>query len=132
MGHLNFVTLAMLAAMLASVIFFSEPSGWAWTDSFLLLAVHTSTIATVSVVIFLSVRALAVRVALPEAALAAEHARSEALLGNLLPQDIARRLKANTGEVIADGMPAVTLLFAESTASPNGRSGRRPRYLPAS
>lgn len=45
--------------------------------------------------------------------LAAEHARSEALLLNLLPTDIAARLKANPGEVIADGLPAITLLFAD-------------------
>lgn len=43
----------------------------------------------------------------------AEHARSEALLLNLLPEEIAARLKDRPGEVIADGLPAVTLLFAD-------------------
>ncbi|MBD3664758.1 adenylate/guanylate cyclase domain-containing protein [Sulfitobacter aestuariivivens] len=46
-------------------------------------------------------------------ALTAEHARSEALLLNLLPEEIAVRLKDRPGEVIADGLPAVTLLFAD-------------------
>ena len=43
----------------------------------------------------------------------AEFARSEALLHNLLPDEIAARLKDRPGEVIADGLPAVTLLFAD-------------------
>jgi adenylate cyclase len=45
-------------------------------------------------------------------ALDAEHARSEALLLNILPRSVADRLKA--GEtVIAEGHPAVTVLFAD-------------------
>lgn len=43
----------------------------------------------------------------------AEFAKSEALLHNLLPDEIATRLKDRPGEVIADGLPAVTLLFAD-------------------
>lgn len=46
-----------------------------------------------------------------EARLAEEHARSERLLLNILPEAISERLKEN-GEAIADGFAEVTVLFA--------------------
>lgn len=49
-----------------------------------------------------------------EAAFEAEHARSEELLLSLMPASIAERLKRQgAGEVIADDLPAVTILFAD-------------------
>lgn len=48
-----------------------------------------------------------------EDALAAEHARSEALLYNLLPEDIAARLKVEPDQTIADSLPKVAILFAD-------------------
>ena len=45
--------------------------------------------------------------------LAAEHARSEALLYSLLPQDIAARLKLEPDSTIADSLPHVAILFAD-------------------
>lgn len=45
-------------------------------------------------------------------ALDVEHARSEALLLNVLPRPIAERLKAGAG-IIADAHPEVTVLFAD-------------------
>lgn len=57
---------------------------------------------------------LAVRqVEIAETALEVEHARSEALLYNLLPQDIAARLKAKPDATIADSLPQVAILFAD-------------------
>ena len=47
-----------------------------------------------------------------EAALAAEHARSERLLTNVLPVPVAERLKAGE-EPIADDVPAASVLFAD-------------------
>jgi len=47
-----------------------------------------------------------------EKALAAEHARSERLLTNVLPVPIAERLKARE-EVIADGVDGASVLFAD-------------------
>ena len=47
-----------------------------------------------------------------EAALAAEHARSERLLTNVLPVPVAERLKAGE-EAIADDVPAASVLFAD-------------------
>jgi class 3 adenylate cyclase len=47
-----------------------------------------------------------------EERLAAEHARSEALLLNILPASISRRLKSSHGS-IADGFADVSVLFAD-------------------
>ncbi|MEP0940968.1 MAG: adenylate/guanylate cyclase domain-containing protein [Rhizobiaceae bacterium] len=45
--------------------------------------------------------------------LEAEHARSEALLYNLLPADIAARLKLEPDKTIADSLSHVAILFAD-------------------
>lgn len=50
------------------------------------------------------------------AELATEHARSERLLGNLLPAQIAARLKQDPGTTIADKLPLVAILFADLVA----------------
>ena len=42
-----------------------------------------------------------------------EHSRSEALLYNLLPKDIAARLKLEPNRTIADSLPQVAILFAD-------------------
>lgn len=48
-----------------------------------------------------------------EDALEAEHARSEALLYNLLPGEIAARLKDAPGKTIADSLDHTAILFAD-------------------
>lgn len=48
-----------------------------------------------------------------EAALEKEYARSESLLYNLLPEDIAARLKVEPDQTIADSLPKVAILFAD-------------------
>ena len=48
-----------------------------------------------------------------EVALEAAHAQSEALLYNLLPEDIAARLKVEPDQTIADSLPQVAILFAD-------------------
>ncbi|WP_165610008.1 adenylate/guanylate cyclase domain-containing protein [Shimia aestuarii] len=48
-----------------------------------------------------------------EDALEAEHARSEALLYNLLPTEIATRLKEAPGKTIADNLDHTAILFAD-------------------
>ncbi len=47
------------------------------------------------------------------AELEAEHARSEKLLYNLLPEDIAARLKVEPDQTIAEYLPNVAILFAD-------------------
>lgn len=59
--------------------------------------------------LFLAVR----RIEEAETALEAEHARSEALLYNLLPEKIAARLKRAPDRTIADSLPRVAILFAD-------------------
>jgi PAS domain S-box-containing protein len=48
-----------------------------------------------------------------ESKLRVEHARAERLLLNVLPAEIARRLKAYPGQTIADRFDSVTALFAD-------------------
>lgn len=102
-----------ILAMVASVVFFEEPSGYARVDASFQKAILLSVVVLLAFMVASGVYVLSVRVARAEEALAVEHARSEALLQNLLPSEIAARLKAKPGEVIADGLPAVTLLFAD-------------------
>lgn len=104
---------SMVIAMLVCLVLFAEPSGMARVDPFFQKMTFASVIFFFSVMLSAGIYSLAVRVSRAEAALAAEHARSEALLQNLLPDEIASRLKDRPGEVIADGLPAVTLLFAD-------------------
>jgi class 3 adenylate cyclase len=60
-----------------------------------------------------------------EDAFEAEHARSERLLNSLMPAAIAERLKRNPGDLIADDLPEVTILFADIVGF-TGRAARLP------
>lgn len=53
------------------------------------------------------------KVEIQRAELAVEHAKSEALLYNLLPEEIAARLKREPNRTIADKFPKVAILFAD-------------------
>lgn len=116
-------------AMLASVFLFQEPSGDARVDPELQLLVHYGVIAASSFFIGIGVLVLAFRVAHAEEALAAEHARSEALLDNLLPGEIAARLKSSPGTIIADDLPEVTILFADIVDFTPRANSMRPEEL---
>jgi class 3 adenylate cyclase len=104
---------ASIAAMAFCIIAFDEPSGYARTDPQLLRYLNLSVLALIISMITGGLFILAGRVALAEAALEAEHAKSEALLDNLLPADIAARLKGAPNQIIADDIPEVTILFAD-------------------
>jgi adenylate cyclase len=58
-----------------------------------------------------------------QAAFEAEHERSERLLLNLVPLSIAERLKHRPNEIIADTLPAVTILFADIVGFTQRASG---------
>lgn len=92
---------------------FTSPSKFLRMDELFLSIVFTSVVASTIILLVLDVRALVLEVEEAETALAVEHARSEALLRSLLPDEITAQLKKRPGEVIADGLPAVTLLFAD-------------------
>jgi len=59
----------------------------------------------------------------------AEHARSEALLNNLLPTDIAARLKQKPGSTIADELPNVAILFADLVGFTERSSRMQPEEV---
>lgn len=63
--------------------------------------------------IFLTVLFAFTEAARAEDALEAEHARSETLLGSLLPRSVADRLKAAPQVAVADALPMATILFAD-------------------
>ncbi len=102
-----------IAAMAFCIVAFNEPSGYARTDPQLLRYLHLSTLALIISMVTGGLFILAGRVALAEIALEAEHAKSEALLDNLLPANIAARLKGTPNQIIADNIPEVTILFAD-------------------
>ncbi|MEO0937719.1 MAG: adenylate/guanylate cyclase domain-containing protein [Pseudomonadota bacterium] len=106
-------TLVVLGAALFAELAFDQPSNWVRVDETLLNTVWVISATNTVLQLATTIRVLMDQLARTEEALAAEHARSEALLQNLLPDDIASRLKNNPGEIIADGLPAVTLLFAD-------------------
>ena len=72
------------------------------------VASAVAVIATVIVIVHLFTRDTTIA----EARLAEEHARSERLLLNILPEKISTRLK-DEGKPIADGFAEVTVLFAD-------------------
>ena len=102
-----------VSAIVACVFLFPQPSDLVRVDETFLRVNFATVVVSIIVQMVITTRALLEQVETAEAALAAEHARSEALLRNLLPEEIAARLKDRPGEVIADGLPAVTLLFAD-------------------
>ncbi len=63
-----------------------------------------------------------------EAALEAEYAKSEALLHNIMPPEVAERLKDNP-EVIADSHKPVTILFADIVGFTEMSSQSSPEAL---
>ena len=65
-----------------------------------------------------------------EAALEKEYARSEGLLRNIMPSEVADRLKAGEG-LIADGHPHVTVLFADIVGFTERSSVMTPEKLVA-
>ncbi|MCP4317990.1 MAG: adenylate/guanylate cyclase domain-containing protein [Hyphomicrobiales bacterium] len=121
--------IATTSAMVTSAVFFQNPSGAARVDPAFQEIVLVGVVIGLAAMIGAGVLALSFRVARAEAALAREHARSEALLGNLLPTEIAARLKLSPGVVIADGLPEVTILFADIVNFTPRASSMQPEDL---
>lgn len=121
--------IAATVAMILSVLYFQEPSGAARVDAEFQQIVLVGVVIGLSAIQAAGVLVLSTRVARAEAALAAEHERSEALLRNLLPDVIATRLKASPGEVIADDLSDVTILFADIVGFTQRASSTTPKDL---
>ena len=109
----SFFVALIFFLMVVSFLSFREPSGLLSVGEHFNFVVFIVSLSTILFQVTAILYSLNDQVARAEAALAAEHARSEALLQNLLPDEIATRLKDNPGEVIADGLPDITLLFAD-------------------
>lgn len=118
-----------IIAMVGNSILFQEPSGDARIDPELQKAIFISVIILLSLLILLGTLVLATRTANAEAALAVEHERSEELLKNLLPDQIAARLKSAPGEVIADDLADVTILFADIANFTPWAASERPEEV---
>ena len=121
------ILVSVLTASVAVFMLFAfpEPSDLVRVNDRFIRIVQATVLCSIVAQLLFTHTALAAQLGRAEAALAREHARSEALLQNLLPDEIAARLKDRPGEVIADGLPAVTLLFADIVDfTPRAAKGR--------
>ena len=112
-GLLCFATALCIVGILFSIYHFDQPALAAAQDvtlqSFLLVLAVIWTSVLVINVAFVSYS----EAEQAEDALELEHARSEALLKNLLPEEVALRLKQKPDAIIADSLPNVAILFAD-------------------
>lgn len=96
-----------------------EPA-WAMTMSFVITTV--SACAMVVVTVWFAMR----DTERAEAVMEAEHERSEALLGNMLPASVADRLKEPEHDVIADRYEEASVLFADMVGFTERASSTAP------
>lgn len=94
-------------------IWFPEPQPFSNATPWLLQTIQFNNIVNVIMISFLMVLIILRRAENAEIALSKEYERSENLVENLVPAQIAARLKERPGEVIADENAAVTILFAD-------------------
>jgi adenylate cyclase len=104
-------TLAALAVILIVVLEFLATRSTNLVPEPALRFNFIVTIATGATVLYAVVRYAVQQIARAEAAAEREHARSEALLANILPPRIAARLKERAE--IADAYPEASVLFAD-------------------
>ena len=107
------IGVATVFTMIICIFLFQEAALGALINPTLQLVLAASVLMWLVPILISGVVSLSTTVSDVEAALDLEHARSESLLHNLLPQDIATQLKDRPGEVIADRLPAITVLFAD-------------------
>ena len=107
------VSFAAVFSIVICELFFAVPIVEAYrapifqTGNFIFLIAATAAMIVVTSYLALN------RAEKAEDALEQEHARSEALLYNLLPEEIAARLKVEPNQTIADSLPNVAILFAD-------------------
>lgn len=107
------LSVLMMMLVLIAGSSFTEPAPFMRVDEALETGFFVLSVSGTIVFGFLPVFDALSRVVRAETQLAAEHARSEALLYNLLPSDIAARLKVEPDQTIADSLPKVAILFAD-------------------
>jgi adenylate cyclase len=100
-------------------------AGWFITVGFVVNTIAAGVMAVA--VVWYGLR----QIASAEAALEQEHARSEALLANILPATIAERLKDRSDSVIADKYDDASILFADIAGYTERASDTPPEELVA-
>jgi adenylate cyclase len=113
LGFLIFSTAIGVAGILTSLFIVPGPALDAAKNPAFQSAMMTFSVSFAAVLIMGFGYVSTLRAESAEDALEAEHARSEALLYNLLPTEIAARLKDEPNETIADSLPKVAILFAD-------------------
>ncbi|MEQ6250190.1 adenylate/guanylate cyclase domain-containing protein [Sulfitobacter sp. HNIBRBA3233] len=110
---LGYATFIAVISVLVAMFFFDTPA-LSLPNYAAYSAVSRTMVVSWTVVLTLVIGFVAfLRAERAEDALEAEHARSEALLYNLLPNQIASRLKSDPSQTIADRVPQVGILFAD-------------------
>jgi len=109
---LVFVT-PLIALFWALPIWFPNPQPFTNATPWLLETIQFANLSSLILTTLMMIVVILRRAENAEIALASEYDRSEALLANLVPAQIAARLKENPGEVIADENAEVTILFAD-------------------
>ncbi|OSC41354.1 adenylate/guanylate cyclase domain-containing protein [Mycobacterium decipiens] len=123
------VGLAAVAAGLIVTLEFLVPNNTglepAWVESLAFVLTTVSACGIVVGAMWFSLR----DTARAEAAMEAEHERSESLLANILPASIAERLKEPGQEVIADKYDEASVLFADIVGFTQRASSTAPTDL---
>jgi len=107
------ITALALAGFVLAERGFLAPAPFLQVDTAFIDRLFLLSAPFVFLLIFLTVLFAFTEAARAEDALEAEHARSESLLGSLLPRSVADRLKAAPQVAVADALPSVTILFAD-------------------
>lgn len=105
--------LASTLALGCAVVLIGEPALAAANDPILQTGLMLVSIASALWLVLIPGYVGFLRAERAEEALEAEHARSEALLYNLLPTEIAARLKDAPDQTIADSLDHTAILFAD-------------------
>jgi len=132
LGVEHIVLASVLAAAAAGLVIASEfliprdtglQPAWAQSMGFVITTVSACVVVVVTVWFALRDTARA------EAAMEAEHERSEALLANMLPASIAERLKEPERNIIADKYDEASVLFADIVGFTERASSTAPADL---
>jgi len=135
-GTKRLIVMAVVASPMlflfgALPIWFPEPGLFTDASPELLNLIFMSNVANLVSVVLVCVLIILRRAEQAEDALAREFQRSESLLANLLPGVIAERLKRAPGKVIADEIPALTILFADIVGFTPRAASMQPEALVA-
>lgn len=122
-------TTPLLALFWALPVWFLNPQPFTNASPLLLETIRFSNLSYLITVTLVMVFLVLRRAENAEIALASEYDRSEMLLANLVPEQIAARLKDNPGEVIADESAEVTILFGDIVGFTPRAARMRPEEL---